>query len=450
MAASLISLGRGLIGYGTLSACAPEVIVPLEFASATAPRYVLPGKFQFVPPALRTSRIRMTDKPTNDLRTRLVQNGRPAKGQRRSVNPPVIRASTVLYENVQALRDVRAKRSTRERSYSYGTNGTPTVFALEDMITDLEGGYRTRVSGSGMAANAFGMLPFLRPGDHCLITESAYEPTRNFAKVVLEPMGVQCEIYKADGSDIEGRLKANTKLIYAEVPGTGTYEMLDLPALARLTKPRGIIIAVDNTWGSGILYQPLKLGADVSMLAGTKHIVGHSDVLLGAVTTTEAAWAPVHDYHSAFGICIGGDDAYLALRGVRTMAVRLPVHEATTMKICEWAAQRPEIANILWPAWPKHPGHEIYKRDFKGACGLFSLEFKASQDKVDRFIDALQYFQIGASWGGYESLVMLTNVPAMRTVTDWSKRGVIVRFHAGLEAPADLIADLEQALVHLR
>ncbi|MEQ1648102.1 MAG: cystathionine beta-lyase [Hyphomicrobiaceae bacterium] len=390
----------------------------------------------------------MTDRE-HSLRTRLVQRSRPAAGQRRVVNPPIMRASTVLYENVAALRATRVERAERQRTFSYGTHGTPTTFALEDMIADLEGGYRTRVSGSGMAAIAFGLMPFVKPGEHFLITESAYEPVRKFVKAFLEPWGVICEVYKADGSDIVGRFRSNTKLVYAEVPGSGAFEMLDLPALARETKKRGITLAVDNTWGSGILYQPLKLGADVSMLAATKHIVGHSDVLLGAVTTTKEAWAPVHDMHDAFGICISGDDAYLALRGVRTMAVRLPVHEATTMQICKWASQRAEVAAVLWPAWPSHPGHEIWKRDFKGACGLFSLEFKAPQAKVDRFIDSLKCFQIGASWGGYESLVNLTNIPGTRVVTDWSKHGPIVRFHAGLEDPVDLIADLEQAMKHL-
>lgn len=384
------------------------------------------------------------------IRTRLVQRSRPERGTRRSVNPPVVRASTVLYEDVETLRSVRAERAKRNRTYSYGTHGTPTTFALEDMITDLEGGYRTRISGSGLAAIAFGLMPFVRPGDHCLITECAYEPVRKFAAAFLEPYGVTCEIYKADGSDIVNRFKPNTKLVYAEVPGSQTFEMLDLPALAQETKKRGITLAVDNTWGSGILYQPLKLGADVSMIAGTKHIVGHSDVLLGAVTTTEAAWAPVHDMHDAFGICVSGDDAYLALRGVRTMAIRLPVHAQSTQRICDWAKSRPEIANVLWPALPTHPGHEVWKRDFKGACGLFSLEFRAPQEKVDKFINALECFGIGASWGGYESLVMLTNVPPLRTVTDWSSRGPIVRFHIGLEDPVDLIADLEQALRHLR
>jgi cystathionine beta-lyase len=173
------------------------------------------------------------------------------------------------------------------------------------------------------------------------------------------------------------------------------------------------------------------------MLAGTKHIGGHSDVLLGAVTTTRDAWDAVNAYHSAFGICVSGDDAYLALRGLRTMAVRLDVHAETTMQICQWASRRPEVADVLWPAWPKHPGYALWQRDFTGACGLFSLEFRASQDKVDRMIDALRHFQI-------------TNIPAMRTVTDWSQRGPVVRFHAGLEAAADLIADLEQAFTHLR
>ncbi len=390
----------------------------------------------------------MTD-PTDTLRTRLVQRSRPEAGQRRVVNPPVYRASTVLYENVAGLRATWEQRAARERTFSYGTHGNPTTFALEDMITDLEGGYRTRLSSSGLAAIAFGMIPFLKPGDHCLLTEAAYGPVRKFATNFLEKWGVTCEYYKADGTDIDARFKPNTKLVYAEVPGTQTFEMLDLAVLAAKTKARGITLAVDNTWGSGILYQPLKLGADVSMIAGTKHIVGHSDVLLGAVTTTKDAWAAVHEAHDAFGICISGDDASLALRGVRTMAVRLPVHQATTMKICEWASERPEVANVLWPAWPKHPGHEIWKRDFKGACGLFSLEFKAPQEKVDKFIDSLVCFQIGASWGGFESLVNLTQVQQNRTVTDWSKRGIIVRFHAGLEDPADLIRDLEQAMKHL-
>ena len=391
----------------------------------------------------------MTDHD-HSIRTRLVQRSRPKAGERRPVNVPVYRASTVLFEDMADMSASDAELAKRQRSFNYGTHGNPTTFALEDMITDLEGGYRTRLSGSGLAAIGFGLMPFLRPGDHCLFTEATYGPViKRFAKVFLERWGVSYDRYKADGSDIESRFKPNTKLVFAEVPGSQAFELLDLRALAAKTKPRGIILAVDNTWGSGYLYQPLKLGADVSIIAATKHIAGHSDLLLGAVTTTQDTWAPIHDMHEAFGINVSGDDAYLALRGARTMAVRLPVHQATTMKICEWASTRPEVANILWPAWPSHPGHDIWKRDFKGACGLFSLEFKAPKEKIDKFVDSLVCFQLGSSWGGYESLVNDTNVPATRTVTDWSRRGIIVRFHAGLEDPADLIRDLEQGLRHL-
>ena len=389
------------------------------------------------------------NKPRHTLQTRLAHGSRPAAGQRRSVNMPVVRASTVLYENVEALRETRKIRAAGERAFAYGTYGTPTTHALEDMITDLEGGYKTRLSGSGLAAIAFGLLPFARPGDHVLVTDAAYEPVRNFVATFLKPFGMDVEYYAADGHDFESRLKPNTKLAYAEVPGSLVYEMLDLRKLASLTKPRGITLAVDNTWGSGILYRPLELGADVSMLAGTKHIVGHSDVLLGAVTTTKEAWTAVDKMHSAFGICITADDAYLAMRGARTMAARMPINTKNAEILCHWFMQRPEIAQVYWPALPHHKGHDIWKRDFNGACGLFSVEFKAPQAQVDKFINALTLFGIGASWGGYESLVIPTTVPNVRTITDWSTHGPIVRFSAGLEDPNDLIRDIEQAMRHV-
>ena len=391
----------------------------------------------------------MTDDKKLSLRTRLVHGSRPAPGQRRPVNPPVVRASTVLYENIGALRETRRLRAAGERQFAYGTGGTPTTHALEDMIADLEGGYRCRLSGSGLAAIAFGLMPFARPGDHVLITDAAYEPVRNFAKGFFAPFGIEFDYYKADGQDFESRIKPNTKLVFAEVPGSLVFEMCDLRKMTAITRPRGIIVAVDNTWGSGIHYQPLALGADVSIMAGTKHIVGHSDVLLGTVTTTKEAWGPVDKFHSICGICIGGDDAYLAMRGARTMAARLPVHQENARILCNWLQARPEISRVYWPALESHPGHDIWKRDFKGACGLFSAEFKAPQAKVDAFVDALKLFGIGASWGGYESLVIPAGVQSTRTVTDWSKHGPIIRFHAGLEDPKDLIADLEQALRHV-
>ncbi len=382
-------------------------------------------------------------------RTRLVHLGRPAKGARRPVNPPVVRASTVLYENTADLRETRRRRSEGERLFAYGTGGTPTTHALEDVITALEGGYRTRLVPSGMTAIALAMQAYARPGDHVLITDAVYEPVRRLTKVFFEPFGINYEYFAADGSDLEARIKSNTRVVLAEVPGSLAFEMCDLRQISSLTKPRGITLAVDNTWACGYLFKPLQHGADCSILAGTKHIVGHADVLLGTVTTTKEAWKPVDDMAGSFGYCISPDDAYLALRGVRTMATRLPVHEKNAREVCGWLMTRPEVATVFYPPLPGHPGHEIWKRDFTGGCGLFSVEFKAPQDKVDAFIDALELFGIGASWGGYESLVVPTNVPAVRTVTDWSKRGPIVRFHVGLEDPADLVADLKQAMTKL-
>jgi cystathionine beta-lyase len=265
----------------------------------------------------------------NSERTRLVHLGRPEKKGRRSVNPPVVRASTVLYESTSDLRETRRRRAQGERVFAYGTGGTPTTFALEDVIAELEGGYRTRLAPSGLAAIALAIQAYVRPGDHVLITDAVYEPVRRMTKAFMEPFGIGYEYYAADGSDLEGRIKPNTRLVFAEVPGSLAFEMCDLRKIASLTKPRGITLAVDNTWACGYLYKPLQHGADCSILAATKHIVGHADVLLGTVTTTKDAWDPVNDIAGALGYCISSDDAYLALRGARTMAARLPVHEQT-------------------------------------------------------------------------------------------------------------------------
>lgn len=391
----------------------------------------------------------MTGDDRTSERTRLVHMGRPPKGAKRPVNPPVVRASTVLYENTADMRETRRRRAAGERAFAYGTGGTPTTHALEDVVTALEGGYRTRLVPSGMTAIALAMQAYARPGDHVLVTDAVYEPVRRLTKVFFEPFGIAYEYFAADGRDLERRIRPNTRVVLAEVPGSLAFEMCDLRQIASLTKPRGITLAVDNTWACGYLFKPLQHGADCSILAATKHIVGHADVLLGTVTTTREAWKPVDDMASAFGYCISPDDAYLALRGVRTMATRLPVHEHNARELCAWLETRSEVATVFYPPLPEHPGHEIWKRDFSGGCGLFSVEFKAGQDKVDAFVDALELFGLGASWGGYESLVIPTNIAAVRTVTDWSKRGPIVRFHAGLEDPRDLIADLERAITKL-
>ncbi|HRD75619.1 MAG TPA: cystathionine beta-lyase [Hyphomicrobiaceae bacterium] len=383
------------------------------------------------------------------LRTKLVQGGRPKEnqyGRSRTVNTPIYRASTVLYENMAALRETRKQRTEGERAFSYGTSGTPTTFALEDVVTELEGGHATRLVSSGLLAITLAFQAVLRPGDHVLITDSTYEPVRNFVRTWLTPMGIAHDYFPADARGLEGMIRRNTKMIWTEIPGSHLFEMQDLPAICRMAKQRGILVGVDNTWASGILCQPLKLGADISILAGTKHIAGHADVLIGTVTTTESCWKPVNDMASALGLCISSDDAFLALRGVRTMATRLPVHQRSALELAGWLKKHPKVKSVFYPALPDDPGHEIWKRDFTGACGLFSIELKADQAGADRFVDGLTLFGIGASWGGFESLVMPSNIPGARTATDWSGRGPILRLHAGLEDPSDLIADLEAAL----
>jgi cystathionine beta-lyase len=384
-------------------------------------------------------------------RTRLVHGGRPSPAAAGPVNPPVVRASTILYADTATMKDIWRQRESGERLLSYGRRGTDTSFALEDALTDLEGGYRARLLPSGLAAIALVFLAYARPGEHVLIADSVYEPVRRLCKGFLDPFGIRYTFFAADGSDLEAKIDADTRLIYAECPGSLVFEMIDLRRVAAIARARGIILAADNTWGSGWLYNPLALGADVSVLAATKYIVGHADVMLGAVVTNEAAWTKLAAMADTLGHVVSPDDAYLALRGLRTLSVRLPQHERNALTLIHWFQRQVEVRTVFFPALPEHPGHELWKRDFSGACGLFSVEFQhVSKAQVERFIDALELFGLGASWGGFESLVLPENVAATRTVADWSKHGPIVRFHAGLEDTEDLIADLEQGMRALR
>jgi cystathionine beta-lyase len=379
--------------------------------------------------------------------TRLVHSGRNHGSEIRPVNPPVMRGSTMLFKNVAGWRETRARRDT-ERLLSYGARGTETAFALEDAITELEGGYRTQLFPTGLAAAGMVFLSYLKPGDHLLITEAVYEPVRHLCATFLRAHGISYTFYAADGHDLQRKLQPNTRMIYAECPGSLVYEMLDLRALTALAKEHDVLVAVDNTWASGWLYNPLALGADISILAATKYIVGHSDVMMGAVVTTEAAWPALAATATAFGQVCSPDDAYLALRGLRTMGARLEMHQRHALDVARWLQGRPEVARVFHPGLPEHPGHEIWKRDFTGANGLLSIELAGfSERQTDAFVDALRLFAIGASWGGYESLALPAAPAKVRDVTDWSHCGQIVRFHIGLEHPDDLIADLEQALL---
>jgi cystathionine beta-lyase len=369
--------------------------------------------------------------PALDLQTRLLHAGkRPAYAGGTAVNPPVVRASTVLFESTAQQREMRGRRSG-ERIFSYGARGTPTAFALEDAVSELEGAHRTRLLPTGLAAIAMALLSYLRPGDHVLLTDSAYQPVRHLAEQWLRPYGIAYDFFAADGSDAQARMRPNTRMVYAECPGSLVYEMCDLPALAAMAHA---------------------LGADVSVMAATKYLAGHSDVMMGTVATTEAAWEPLAARCDAFGMTVSPDDAWLVLRGMRSLAARLHMHEAHALEVARWAQQHPAVATVFCPALPTHPGHALWLRDCQGTNGLVSLELQPGTPEavVDRCIDGLRLFGIGASWGGYESLVTAAHMEQARSVTDWSARGPVVRLHIGLESPRDLIADLEQGLAALQ
>lgn len=382
-----------------------------------------------------------------DIKTRLIHAGRNTQvegGQ--PVNPPLVRASTILFENVAQLRDARARRNS-ERLLTYGARGNPTAYALEDLITELEGGYRTRLYPTGLAAITQALIAYLKPGDHVLIADSVYEPVRHFASQFFERYGIAYSFFAADGRGVEALIRPETRLIYAESPGSLVYEIVDLPALAEIAHARGILLAVDNTWGAGVLYRPLQLGADIVISAATKYLSGHSDVVMGAVTTTEAAWDAINLSSDAHGMTVSPDDAWLVLRGARTLAARLPAHAAGALQVANWLEHHPAVDRVYHPALPSDPYHDLWLRDFTGANGLLSFALHDQREETAiRIIDALQLFGIGASWGGFESLVMLSNLKKARSVTDWSGHAIVIRLHIGLEASADLIADLERAL----
>lgn len=378
------------------------------------------------------------------VRTQLVHSARTEKGNGgRAVNVPVTRLSTVLFDNLAQMRDARSRRDY-ERVLSYGARGNPTAFALEDLVTELEGGYRTRLFGTGLAAVAQTFLAYLRPGDHVLITDAVYSPVRRLAREFLQPFGIEVSYFAPDGSDVLAKLQTNTKMLYTEVPGSLLYELCDLPALAALCKPRGILLAVDNTWGSGYLYRPLTLGADISIMALTKYLCGHSDVVMGSVCTRQEVWQPLAAMGDTFGNAVSPDDAYLVLRGARTLAPRLDVHKRQALEIAHWLQAQPQVKRVFHPALPDHPGHNVWKRDFKGSNGLLSFEVRnADEGYVERFIDALQLFGLGASWGGYESLVTVAELKERDSEQDRALNPVL-RLHIGLEDVEALIEDLRR------
>lgn len=383
------------------------------------------------------------------VRTRLAHAARTAKGQGgRAVNVPVTRLSTVLFDNLAQMRDARARRDS-ERVLSYGARGNPTAFALEDLVTELEGGYRTRLYSTGLAAAAQVFLAYLRPGDHVLITDAVYSPVRKLALEFLQPFGIEVSYFAPNGKGLEAALRPNTRMVYAEVPGSLLYELCDLPAIAALCKPRGILLAVDNTWGSGYLYRPLTLGADISIMALTKYLGGHSDVMMGSVCTTQAAWPTLAKMSDTFGNAVSPDDAYLVLRGARTLAARLDVHERQALQVAQWLQAQPQVRQVFHPALPGHADHALWRRDFTGSNGLLSFELvDADVRNVERFIDALHVFGLGASWGGYESLITPADTQDRENQANRALNPVL-RLHIGLEDVEVLIEDLQRGFAAL-
>ncbi len=383
--------------------------------------------------------------------TRLSHAGRAGTHVHGFVNPPVHRGSTVLFPNCEARREGAKHRF--EQYMTYGTQGGPTHYAFEDVIAEIEGGTRCLVVGTGLAAVAVPLLAYLKAGDHCLMPDSAYGPARNICEGLLKGWGIETTYYDptVDEAAAAALIRPNTRVFYTESPGSHTFEVQDIPAIARAAHARGVKVLMDNTWGIHH-FMPFKHGVDVSIQALTKYVGGHSDVLLGSVTVNdEADWQAVRTAGSLLGQYASPDDVWLALRGVRTMAVRLKRQEASGLEVARWLEGRPEVKQVMHPALPSHPQHALWKRDFTGACSLFGVVFQPryAMEDVMRVIDSLALFGIGASWGGFESLAIPTTGFITRSAGTGSFGGPMARLHIGLEEPSDLIADLEQALATL-
>ncbi len=377
--------------------------------------------------------------------TKVLHLGREPGDQHGFVNTPVYRGSTVLYPTLEKLK-------SRQQAYTYGRRATPTTHALEQAITDLEGGAATILTSSGLAAVTTALLAFVQAGDHILVTDSVYQPTRTFCDKLLARLGVETTYYDPLAGDrIASLIRGNTRLIFAESPGSQTFEMQDIPAIAKIAKAKNLWLIADNTWASPLFCSPLKLGADVSIQAATKYIVGHADAMLGAVTANARASKYLDNAKEALGTCPGSEETYLGLRGLRTLDVRLQRHMTSGIEMALWLEQRPEIARVMHPALPSHPGHALWQRDFSGATGLFCAILKPTSDKaLAAFLDHLKLFAMGYSWGGFESLVIPFDPAGYRTATKWAEPGPALRFHIGLDAVEDLKKDLSEGFERMR
>jgi cysteine-S-conjugate beta-lyase len=378
--------------------------------------------------------------------TRLVTAGRKGEWTQGIVNPPVWRASTILYDSVADMRE--RQKDTHHRLY-YGRRGTPTHWSLAQALTELEPGAEgTLLYPSGVAAVATALLSVLRPGDELLMVDSAYEPTRSLCDGLLKRMGVTTRYYDPlIGAGIKELFTDQTRAVFMESPGSLTFEVQDVPAICAAAKSQGITTLLDNTWATPLYFRAIERGADLAVLSCTKYVVGHSDAMLGSVTAAPSAWTKLRQTTYQLGQTASADDAFLGARGLRTMGVRLARHHENGLAVARWLAEQPDVARVIHPALPGCPGHDIWARDFTGASGLFSFVLNGGDDAArSALIDGLELFGIGFSWGGFESLVIPADPEKLRSAVSWAAEGPLVRLHIGLEDPDDLIADLRAGL----
>ena len=382
------------------------------------------------------------------VNTRLAHAGPDPAGYHGFVNPPVVHASTVLFPNAATMEN-------RTQKYTYGTRGTPTTDALCEAIDVLEGSAGTILVPSGLAAVTVPFLAFLSSGDHALIVDSVYHPTRHFCDTMLKRLGVTVEYYDPMiGAGIEALIKPNTTLVHTEAPGSNTFEMQDIPAIAAAAHRHGAVVTMDNTWATPLYFRPLDFGVDVSIHAATKYPAGHSDILFGTVSANAAHWERLHETQITLGTCASPDDAYQVLRGLRTMGVRLERHQESALELARWLEGVEDVARVLHPALPGFPGHDLWKRDFKGSSGIFSIVLDGGaperhKAKAHAFLDALGIFGLGYSWGGFECLAVHVNL-SDRRVAKGPSEGPVVRLQIGLEDVKDIRADIERGLAAAR
>jgi cystathionine beta-lyase len=378
------------------------------------------------------------------METELVLAGRDPFRHDGFVNTPIVRGSTVLSPSVADLEGHTGR-------YTYGRRGNPTVESLEAALTRIEGGAGVVLTPSGLSAVSIALLAVLKAGDHLLMVDSAYQPTRRICDEVLTRYGIATTYYDPlIGGDIAGLIRPNTRAIFMESPGSQTFEIQDVPAIVAAAAAHDITTLMDNTWATPLFFRPHDFGVDVSIQAGTKYLGGHSDLNIGTISANARTFRRVHLAHGDLGITVAPEDAFLAARGLRTMAVRLERHQQSALTVARWLSTRPEVLDVLHPALPEHPGHALWKRDYKGASGLFSVILQpAPKPAVDAFLDSLALFGLGYSWGGFESLAIPFDCGSYRTATRWNPGGPAIRLQIGLEDPADLIADLDSGFAAL-